>query len=1437
MALITKSDLVTLDVTFLGQPFVQVTASTVDTLGLDVSFQGQPFVVVASDGGAGPVIVNASGSWSSTCAVACTISNIRGADLEAFSNASLTATGKLTKYDSASMTSAFTHIANVERTRSTTSEQSTVFSVDALATILVPTGTLKEFAATLDSAFTSSILVNRLLVDTSSQSSTFTQDVDYNRIRETSVSVSTEFLTTDTINKIAGTTATLDSSIDLSADTSRIREFALSLTTQADLTSTISNIRGADLVAFNEATLTANVDRVVEVDSAQFVEFTQFVSAGLGFEANAQLDATSQQVTDVTKTSTVISSLDSQVQLDIDYLRYRDGQAQLDLTATLDSTVQLSADRSSNMSAEFAQTIDYERYRTSSISLSNEFTQTTTISNIAGADLQAFTDAQLTADISVIKQGDLQLAVEFTTLILADVTIGGFLYEFESNMVSEFTKTLSVKVTRDFESSQVMTSVMDPDGVTRIRDNNIDAVVAFEQTAVNYRIVQGACDFASLFSPSASIDGVKNTFAVLDSTSALAAVAIANRSADIALSSIVNQSLQGDRIRDYASTMQSQFAVTATVKTYSITTASLTSQFTQSTLNDRLRKTHVGLNLISSAVVDVVRRARTPATLTSQFTLVSRPRRIKQFAATMSAFVSTLTTAQEIVGRDFFLVGLDVTPYDSSQALQSFTYDSDVDAAGNIYGVGIESYDRVSQQDPAEPPAWGFNNPVQRIILTKHSPRGRLLWQKRFEAPTGANVPKITVVGDYANIVYGTETASWNGSAVVYSRTLRAFQVNLLTQSATWGRFISTTSGPLIDTNVYNGESYFMNGGYTTNWMGAGLYKLTNSGDLYTFAFDKTGEYAPNEEVVFDVTANGIYVGISYNSGFGAIGGAFGRLNLSNGQLSQAREIYDFEPHAIRSDASGNMYVAGRYGLGAAATYVMMKLDSNFNIIWSKKDYASYTNRVKFVLNSNNDLVCAFGTIGSGGGSNSLQLISGTTGNRLGYGLFDNPAIKIKEINIDTSWVQISASDGTSSELIYAQVPETLNFNSFTTPTVSWSYSPSGTTYANIALTIVNATNIYAPGFGAPTAPSMGTPAISTSTYTEQSYFSRILSGPVPLSSEFAITAKNTRTRRTTMSAAIVASIHAHPQYTATIDETLTATAQVVTTGRYVRGITKTLSVVASVTSRPLRIKQLSSALTSNAQVFVEAQRIRGGDAISLNTEIHQTADLGLIKRTPVQLQAFDTVVEAVTKIGRGIVQCDVVSTMLVSAVKTVGNANPFDVELTQVTEAVKTARAQLNIESRSQVSAFADKIKSPEAFMLASFTQVVDNNRLRDNNVVTASEFNNVTVAVKTPAINVQAQAAFTTNFGDDVRRLRLASSSQQAFLTSNFTVRKIVYPELNFEAIATEMVVGNIIAFDQQLMLHIPYEYRTLLIPEEYTLLMVPTETRVNMVRKISQ
>lgn len=70
MALPSNTDLATLDIAYLGQPFCQVEAKSLSSTTLDVVYLAQPFVAVGPTAASGlNVYTNVSGVWKQATAM------------------------------------------------------------------------------------------------------------------------------------------------------------------------------------------------------------------------------------------------------------------------------------------------------------------------------------------------------------------------------------------------------------------------------------------------------------------------------------------------------------------------------------------------------------------------------------------------------------------------------------------------------------------------------------------------------------------------------------------------------------------------------------------------------------------------------------------------------------------------------------------------------------------------------------------------------------------------------------------------------------------------------------------------------------------------------------------------------------------------------------------------------------------------------------------------------------------------------------------------------------------------------------------------------------------------------------------------------------------------------------------------------------------------
>jgi len=237
----------------------------------------------------------------------------------------------------------------------------------------------------------------------------------------------------------------------------------------------------------------------------------------------------------------------------------------------------------------------------------------------------------------------------------------------------------------------------------------------FASNALIGKIVQGESAFGALFSPSMTANVVKNTFAVLDSTAALTTVVNANRSAQVALSSIINQSLQGDRTRDYAATLQVSSQLSSSIDKFRPMSADISATSILVTNNNVIKSTSATLVFAITHEFNVGEIEPATATLVNQFTFVSAGVVKRNASATITTSASVTSTPTEIPIGDMFFVA---TRDSEANALLNYASDITEDAFGNIYTASL-------QRNGVSP------NFTYSTLVQKLSPRGRVLWSKK----------------------------------------------------------------------------------------------------------------------------------------------------------------------------------------------------------------------------------------------------------------------------------------------------------------------------------------------------------------------------------------------------------------------------------------------------------------------------------------------------------------------------------------------------------------------------------------------------------------------------------------------------------------------------------------------------------------------------------
>jgi hypothetical protein len=245
----------------------------------------------------------------------------------------------------------------------------------------------------------------------------------------------------------------------------------------------------------------------------------------------------------------------------------------------------------------------------------------------------------------------------------------------------------------------------------RIKDTAANMSAEFALLSSAGRIQQAQCNFEALFAPSFTANAVTNTFAVLDSTAALATVATANRSADIALASIINLGLQGDKVTGYVAALDAEFQQTAdNLRTRNQSaqlsadfvvsavndrtrtdTAAVSAEFVTVTVNERTRNSAALVNVVSSLDAEVKEIVQIGAVVTASTTVITALSIEKQFSADLGALFAPNFSANAVTNT--FAV-LDTVSAMSITAVKSapVTAQLAVSAQQTVTGLRVRPY-------------------------------------------------------------------------------------------------------------------------------------------------------------------------------------------------------------------------------------------------------------------------------------------------------------------------------------------------------------------------------------------------------------------------------------------------------------------------------------------------------------------------------------------------------------------------------------------------------------------------------------------------------------------------------------------------------------------------------------------------------------------------
>lgn len=221
MALKTKTELESLNVVFLGQPYVKVATTAIASTDLDTVFLGQPFVATEPAGGG--VTQNAEADLASAFTQSATADKIVTGDSDLTVSATQSATVTVIENGSATLAVTTTLSADADAFKPATA------SLTATATVTAVGVLAKNGAASLTAtaSFTDGFV--KIVGVSSTQASEFTQSVDGDRLVDIEADLVYEITGTFTANKSTDIdlVASSDNNLTIDADAIRSLDSAL----------------------------------------------------------------------------------------------------------------------------------------------------------------------------------------------------------------------------------------------------------------------------------------------------------------------------------------------------------------------------------------------------------------------------------------------------------------------------------------------------------------------------------------------------------------------------------------------------------------------------------------------------------------------------------------------------------------------------------------------------------------------------------------------------------------------------------------------------------------------------------------------------------------------------------------------------------------------------------------------------------------------------------------------------------------------------------------------------------------------------------------------------------------------------------------------------------------------------------------------------------
>lgn len=924
---------------------------------------------------------------------------------------------------------------------------------------------------------------------------------------------------------------------------------------------------------------------------------------------------------------------------------------------------------------------------------------------------------------------------------------------------------------------------------------------------------QGSATLSASATQTTAITKIVGASSNVSSAVTQTATAIKAVEAQINLSAAFSQSISAEDIDLAEIALSATFTLQAQVDDLDIAAASLTSEFTFTVSTDKLKGAVISVGALFTPVIDCVATRVGDIDLTATAQLSATPNYTVNFASAQTA-QSTVSAAPKVILNSQVFVNI-LRPETS---YISYGVGTATDSERNVYSLGIVRTGTILDG-------------TRYVVVAKFDPQGNFEWYKVVNTFNGTEErARISIANDEIYISYGETRNTW------------------------------TTYLQKLDLNGNNVWAKQVNGFAITNFVLDGTYiyavaNATNLGDQCilkintsdgTVSWQKAYETASPFDATDIVVANtSVYVSYSYG------GSRIYKFSATNGAFQKAITLNSATYlESITADSAGNIIATAYYGL---QDNVLMKLDSNLDIVW-QKSYDIDTRIPNYVVTDSNNNIYIGGPNQSSETNNGILTSFDSSGNFRWYGILTNTTnvIDFNSTSTHTQFINTAFSHIDSKEnwgvAQYNQLgaPEFhINLQTPFTSTLDWDIDSITVSTANKTISSTTELNT---SFNSIIF-SNATP--STPTLTLTSY-------PVYVTTEFSsvqtsqtnISATGIRIRTAASAQTAASTMTVTGTRVARADSTQSSAFTQTAAGDATKPFASVQSSSFAVSSTIKRTRDNVVALSTTLTLSAEPYDFTKAEA-NLNTTATISAEISKFAGSQAQLSTTATLAIAYTRIRPASIQTDSIATQLTAAFKNATGTVLLESSFAQQTTAVKTTEIVKELNAVASTSAQAQTTVFAEANISASVTQTVQATKFRPAQANLSTNFAITIDAVKITDVTSNNSAEFTQTTVNG--RLRDSTSTQTSAFTQNTTGLRVklfavnlntsatilatAFTLVQFEADLTSngfvVTVGDVEHIDPYYTYMIEQETRAFQIDEEPRLSTIDPETRVNIIK----